>query len=467
MSLTLNSKRTSNKHARDPSFTLQDMFNDNNDHTDSDCPSMQSAPEEPHDYFAITAYYGIEDDDGGWDSRRSSWFGDYGQIKSRRESRRIKNQSQEIKALFDIGGFMSNRVGNNLSAAVSPTKERKIKRFRSRTDPIAEDDDRGSRKRKKKKNKKLKKKKSKTKTAAVANTVAELFDDDEDHEPESTHRRGDTYTGVKAMFGSEPTYADGTSSDEEFDNLPRREIIGYEQSKASPFGGKGKLPRPSTAVSLGATFDLIQHGLIIADRHGISNSMDADDDMSDYDQVPEIVQELDYTLLPKDMENAAKVENEIREKAEMEMEIKLENAKKEMRNELQDEMQPELKKEIESQLRIEFGEEIDGLRSEIEMEAQKTCDVKLEVMNETLLAMETKITHMKNEMTGRRLAQEICIRSLERSKCELVEATALEINLLRNSIREYSVNIKKLLNILREREDGSVGYISKLWNWAV
>eukprot|EP01083_Nonionella_stella_P169060 572379_1 len=81
------------RHTRGPSFAFKDLFrgDDENDSEDR-APSVQSAPEE-HDYYAITAYYGIEDDDGtGWDSRRSSLFGDYGRVHSRRQSKRVQSQ---------------------------------------------------------------------------------------------------------------------------------------------------------------------------------------------------------------------------------------------------------------------------------------------------------------------------------------------------------------------------------------
>ena len=69
------------KRSRGPSFALKDLFGNVDDSDDSeDVPSVQSAPEE-QDYYQITAYYGIEDDDG-WDSRRSSMFGDYGRVNS-------------------------------------------------------------------------------------------------------------------------------------------------------------------------------------------------------------------------------------------------------------------------------------------------------------------------------------------------------------------------------------------------
>merc|ERR1712087_911057 len=85
----------SKKHSRGPSFAFKDLFRGDEDESSSDrAPSVQSAPEE-HDYYAITAYYGIEDDDEaatGWDSNRSSMFGDYGKIHSRQQSKRIESQ---------------------------------------------------------------------------------------------------------------------------------------------------------------------------------------------------------------------------------------------------------------------------------------------------------------------------------------------------------------------------------------
>merc|ERR1712228_611449 len=81
-------------HSRGPSFAFKDLFRGDEDSDSSDrAPSVQSAPEE-HDYYAITAYYGIEDDDDatGWDSRRSSMFGDYGKIHSRQQSKRVESQ---------------------------------------------------------------------------------------------------------------------------------------------------------------------------------------------------------------------------------------------------------------------------------------------------------------------------------------------------------------------------------------
>ncbi|ETO24572.1 hypothetical protein RFI_12584 [Reticulomyxa filosa] len=88
-------------HKRGPSFGLRDVFriqysDDDDDDDDDDTLSVASAPEE--DYFAIRAYYDLED---GWDSRRSSYItGDYGRIVSRRVS-----QHHDYKPISEMKEF--------------------------------------------------------------------------------------------------------------------------------------------------------------------------------------------------------------------------------------------------------------------------------------------------------------------------------------------------------------------------
>merc|ERR1719204_2756776 len=115
------------RHGRGPSFGLDDMFSDNlsikvtpadadrdNDNDDEDrAPSdheLEDEYNEHDDYYAITAYYGIEEDDdqylagagGAWgDSRRSSLFGDYGRVHSRKQSKRMSTTDTDMRQRFE------------------------------------------------------------------------------------------------------------------------------------------------------------------------------------------------------------------------------------------------------------------------------------------------------------------------------------------------------------------------------
>eukprot|EP01083_Nonionella_stella_P016257 45456_1 len=124
------------RHSRDTSFAFKDLFRGEEDSDNSDrAPSVQSAPEE-HDYYAITAYYGIEDDDAAaWDSRRSSMFGDYGRVHSRRQSKRVQSGMVEdnIKDMFKVD--LTNKLTQHLSAEATENIDNVADLFYDETKP--------------------------------------------------------------------------------------------------------------------------------------------------------------------------------------------------------------------------------------------------------------------------------------------------------------------------------------------
>merc|ERR1712130_1099360 len=181
------------RHSRGPSFAFKDLFKNDEDSDSSDrAPSVQSAPEE-HDYYAITAYYGIEDDDDatGWDSRRSSMFGDYGKIHSRRQSKRVQSQmvDSNIKDMFKVD--LTNKLAQHLTTnndIEPPQTQNNINDI-----IIKEEEDETQQ--------------NIQNIIDNAHDVSDLFEDDK------KHKKQDTYSGVKQLFGN----GDNSDIDEEDD----------------------------------------------------------------------------------------------------------------------------------------------------------------------------------------------------------------------------------------------------------
>ena len=113
--------------SRGPSFNFGDLFKGEDDSDDSEnVPSVQSGAEE-NDYFQITAYYGIEDDADGWDSRRSSMFGDYGRVHPRRQSPKESAREYPFEPDFEALKLVSQTIKDTISGYIRENeKEFKI-----------------------------------------------------------------------------------------------------------------------------------------------------------------------------------------------------------------------------------------------------------------------------------------------------------------------------------------------------
>merc|ERR1712228_538904 len=375
-------------HSRGPSFAFKDLFRGDEDSDSSDrAPSVQSAPEE-HDYYAITAYYGIEDDDDatGWDSRRSSMFGDYGKIHSRQQSKRVESQmiDSNIKDMFkvDIGDKLAEHLSvgpdiDNVADLFSDSvKGAKIKKTNNEKDAINID---------------------------AANDVSDLFEDVIDSElTQNGHTKKETYSGVKNLFGNDE------NSENEEDELD--DIKDLDNMK-----GK-KLPRPSTNVALGSTFDSI---LLIKDSNrNILEDIQSEEDKEESDA--EQMQEVDV--------NADAQRNQFDEKM------------KKIKNEIENELKEQITKNLSTKIRSECREEMEVEYDEkLKLRMANELETKLnDQMSAFKLSFDEKFDSLKSQMDEREVTFQREMSLMEKSKCDLIQHTAKEIDSLRLIIRGYA-----------------------------
>jgi len=297
------------KHSRGPSFAFKDLFRGEEDSDSEDrAPSVQSAPEE-HDYYAITAYYGIEDDENGtgWDSRRSSMFGDYGRIHSRRQSKRVQSGMVEdnIKDMFKVD--LENKLTNHLSGSVmADLFSNNKKQYQNTTATITEE----------------------TGDVDGAHVVADLFDETLKIE----HKKRGTYTGVKQLFGGD----NGDGGDEYDSEIDEEE---FSEMRDNMLGvNKQNMPRPSSKVALGSTFDSIS---MIKDRVPKSSNV-----------IQETVASVVQSVPDKVIEKMVEID---------------EDRLREMREEIRAEEQAKLT-QIQQELEQNYKERLESVRVQIESE---------------------------------------------------------------------------------------------------
>jgi len=470
------------KHSRGPSFAFRDLFRGDDDESDSEhAPSVQSAPEE-QDYYAITAYYGIEDDEaGGWDSRRSSLFGDYGRVHSRRQSKRVQETSAQVKQMFevDVGSRLhTHLVANPDQKGRSSTKKpepdnvadlfsedtKPSKRFNNTTSTIAEAPD----------------EEEEQDVLAIthgANVVADLFDDDDTKRRESekpsgfTTAKRETYTGVKALFGSDNIDEEDENSaddedEEEDDELSSRDV---ENMRVSG-GVKGKnVPRPSTNVALGSTFDsiamikdrvstkpkkseIVNNNLMVTETAAtataaVNEQRDREQQRQREEQKreqrqmeeEELQKELEQRIDAVREEEASKF-SELKQKLQEEFDSRLES----VRREIESETDERLRKELAEQLRPQIEDECRGaMREEMERQLEErlhsAMDDKMSArMKELQNTFDAQMEQLRREMNERETSHQREVQSMQQSKLQLIQHTAKEIDTLRQMIKQYN-----------------------------
>merc|ERR1712228_1013766 len=365
--------------------------------------------------FAIKAYYGIEDDDDatGWDSRRSSMFGDYGKIHSRQQSKRVESQmiDSNIKDMFkvDIGDKLAEHLSvgpdiDNVADLFSDSvKGAKIKKTNNEKDAINID---------------------------AANDVSDLFEDVIDSElTQNGHTKKETYSGVKNLFGNDE------NSENEEDELD--DIKDLEKMK-----GK-KLPRPSTNVALGSTFDSI---LLIKDSNrNILEDIQSEEDKeeSDAEQMQEVDVNADDQRNQIDEKRIEEVREEeraklsvIKQKLQDEFDEKMKKIKNEIENELKEQITKNLSTKIRSECREEMEVEYD---EKLKLRMANELDTKLnDQMSAFKLSFDEKFDSLKSQMDEREVTFQREMSLMEKSKCDLIQHTAKEIDSLRLIIRGYA-----------------------------
>jgi len=432
------------RHSRGPSFQIKDIFKGDSDGDDR-APSVQSAPEDIDDYYAISAYYGIDDEDTWNNSRRSSLFGDYGRITSRRQSKRMvglsTSQEEPIKKLFAdrlvINHSMTGSTVDQLQAVADVAdlfQDFPFKKSINSHPAIAEHDDEGHR--------------QMTGGIDDAEAVADLFQKDHSAEYElNGHKKEPTYSGVRQMFGSGD---DGDDDDDDYDSLA-------VERKAS-----GNLHRPSSKHPLSKTFDALS--LAEKQKKEPSPTQSAKEEASasapapepEAEHEPEALAEPKVAMVPEEemerrIESVRKEERQKMSEREEEMAAtfkrkeegltaslnELEEQIKTVRSELTEALRPEIREESRKELRAEMESEIEG-------RVTKQVDERMET--ELKREIEAKMDEMKSVFEGRMSAMERAmeeehrkeVETMERSKYELIQHTAKEIDSLRRIIQKLT-----------------------------
>lgn len=435
----------SKRHSRGPSFAIKDLFrNGDSDGTDDRAPSVQSAPEDIDDYYAISAYYGIDDEDGwnGNGSRRSSMFGDYGRITSRRQSNRMVGMTEQdapIKKLFadKLAGhhLASGSTVDQLAAAAdvadlfSDEKMRNKQRFNQMQPTIAEHPDES-----------MDDHLLLAPSAGIADraeAVADLFQDRESRAATATHSKEPTYTGVRTLFGND----EDDDDDDDLDNLT-------VQRKAS-----SNAPRPSSNVALWKTFDALSLSQrpkesILRREASPSGSAPAEESPAvlPWQQVPAagVVDEEQLQLRIDEVreEERAKmtlIEEEIKERFEGKLEGMRADVEAQLRESLRNTLSESLRPNIRQECRRELEEEMsDRVRQQVDermaAESEQQIDAKMQEMQH---GFDSKMEALENSMNDRAERHRKEVETMERSKYELIQHTAKEIDSLRQIIKDH------------------------------
>ena len=508
----MGSQTKDRKHSRGPSFALKDLFRGDVDSDSEDrAPSVQSAPEE-HDYYAITAYYGIEDDDAaGWDSRRSSMFGDYGRLQPRRQSKRVQEQSDTIKQMFEVDLTSKLQTLQSMEALDVVNPNNRISAL-SDTNNVASlfDDDLNNKNatingNNNNNNKKLKTEDEDDNDILDKNesTVADLFNNESNsneinnnnqnnNNPLTTdnnnnrlsqfnhngiHSKRDTYSGVKALFGNKEIEDDeeedaDIDEDEYFDPDRHDENMrDIENMRLNPNLNKSKnVPRPSTNVALGSTFDSIA---MIKDRvttkdddnKDSENEQDNNDKLNNNNHIIEAeqatvnnnyvghgeqvrirhkqeIEELQDKISQIQKEEQMRMD-EIRETLQGEFDTKLKRLRQDIENdtdsrlrqELSISLRPKIEDECREKMKSEYAQKLENeianrLNTEVESRVNSA-------VNELRESFDKKYTNLKTEMDEREEGYQKQLEIMAISKCQLIQHTSKEIDSLRQIIKDH------------------------------
>ena len=427
-------------------------------------------------------------------------FGDYGRVHSRRQSKRFQEtNSEKIKKRFEVD--ITNKLQQHLvsgddnnatrlsslsangkepdSVADLFSDDKPSKKYRNTTTTITEDPNEDI-------------EDMVTARISQTNDVAGLFGgDDEDDDNDRNNKNDDnnvgigmhtkrvTYTGVTALFPAEES-SDSDASDDGF-KAKNTSIDDYGKGKPNGAAGwtdeeikaeidnlhgpQSKVPRPSSNVALGATFDSIA---VLKDRvpkkggnnesqeevkEALNNNstMDIQMDVND-DRVRQQreKQELEQRIEAIREQERNKL-NEMQQKLQDEFDAKMKKLRQDIETEtderLRKELAQSLRPQIENECREAMEQEYDRkLNEKLNERFDNELKIKLdERSNELTSSFQTQIDTLKQEMNERQTSFEKEKETMAKTKIDLIQQTSKEIDALRAIIRNHGNAINQVL----------------------
>ena len=371
-------------------------------------------------------------------------FGDYGRVHSRKNQKISRNKSEKIKKRFEVD--ISNKLQQHIAGSDNDTtKLSALSANGKEPDSVADlfsSDDRPS-KRYKNTNTTIMEEPLDGTTEDInikqGDGVADLFSDtskaNKDIEEEDEiynngkgmHQPRITYSGARQLFSQELSYSDSDSSIAAKHDIINTDTIIDDYGKGKPHnkpggaewtdeeinaeidnihGPSNKVPRPSSNVALGATFDSIA---ILKDRvnkKGQNNE--------NKEETQEALNNNSTDIEKADVNNEYRDEQEQAEQARREQEFqqRIEAIREQEKNKLD---------QLQQKLQDEFDDRMKTAKQEIEYETDERLRKELalslrpEIKRQCRSEMEQEYDKKLNEKLNERFDNELRMKLKQRS----------------------------------------------------